>query len=354
LEKLELKNLITSPSIPILNNLQTILCFLYSASSAPLRFHKKYWSATQIEILKEKKMLNFLKSFLSFNPLRIRIPSLLDIVVVSDPEQIKKIEDSGNVDRLHAYDTASLPWWVKFYFPATKFHDDERDLWFCPFESASNPTYLPRRAYLEEKVATSYSQEDVKRIAELLNTNTSDEVLAHEMVQVVNRRFFEEDIPLAITKASNNTLQKLSEAILPWKYINAKKSQKQIMDYCAAKLPQNVHILDVGHNIGEVVQATAGALRRLKENRDKSVEEIFTTYAPTPQVPRIAIKSSDFDGLLSFPTTPGKTVIIMKVGEAAAKTRDLNFTFSAGTEKRACVFKEFFLNFMSDLQKELN
>ena len=125
------------------------------------------------------------------------------------------------------------------------------------------------------------------------------------------------------------------------------------MSYCQHNLSQDVHLLDVGHNIGEVVQATAGSLKTLKDNLDKPVEEIFTKYAPTPQVPRIAIKVSTFDGLLSSPTTPGKTVLILQIAKAAAKTKDLWFTFSAGRAERACVFKDFFLNFMTDLQQEL-
>ena len=296
-------------------------------------------------------MLNNAESVLK--PVRINIPFLIDVILVSEPEQIKKIETSGDVDRLHAYETKSLPWWVKFYFRATKFHDDERDLWFCPLESASNPTYRPRRAYLEEKVAENYSQEDVKKIAELLKTNASDEVLTHEMVQVVNRRFFGEEIPLSITKASNDTLNNFIDAIFPWKYKRAREAQKEIMNYCEHHLAKNVHILDIGHNIGEVVQATAGSLKILKDNLDKPIEEIFTTHAPTPQVPRIAIKSSTFDGLLSSPTTPGKTVLIFNVGKAAAKTRDLFFSFGSGSPDRACVFKDFFIAFMTDLQQEL-
>lgn len=296
-------------------------------------------------------MLTSGKSF--FNPLRINIPFLLDILIVSDPEQIKKIEASGDVDRLHAYETKSLPWWVQFYFKATKFHDDQRDLWFCPLESESNPTYRPRRTYLEEKVATGYSQEDVKKIAQLLKTNASDEALAQEMVQVVNRRFFGEEIPQHITKAAKDTLQSIGESLLPWKYIQARKSSKQIVDYCEQHLSKDVHTLDVSHNIGEVVQATAGALKILKDNLDKPVEEIFTSHPLTPQAPRIAVKSSTFDGLLSSPITPGKTVVILQIAKAATKTHDINFTFSAGTPHRACVFQDFFLAFMKDLQREL-
>src|SRR5262245_51285756 len=100
-----------------------------------------------------------------FSPLRILIPGLFDVVVVSDPEQIRAVEASGDVDRLHAYPTAELPWWVRKYFRATKFHDDVRDLWFCPFESSADPTYRPRRSYLEGKVAEGYGRDDVRRIA---------------------------------------------------------------------------------------------------------------------------------------------------------------------------------------------
>ena len=290
---------------------------------------------------------------ISFNPFRVKIPFLLDIIIISDSEQIKKIETSGNVDRLHAYDTASLPWWARIYFGATRFHDSKRDLWFCALESTSNSSYQPRRVYLEEKVAKSYRETDVKKIAELLNKNAEDEVLAYEMVQIVNQRFVDKEIPLSITKAAKNTLQSLGEGILLWKYIAGRKAQNQVMDYCAENLPDNVNILDIGHNIGEVVKTTTGALRTLKNNPDKSVKEIFTSNPLTPQAPRIAVKESNFDGLLSSPTTPGKTVFIFQIGKAAIETQDINFTFSTGSSERACVFKDFFLEFMKDLQQEL-
>jgi hypothetical protein len=72
-------------------------------------------------------------------------------------------------------------------------------------------------------------------------------------------------------------------------------------------------------------------LLRLRDNLDRPVEEIFTSHAPTPQVPRIAIRSSTFGGLLLFPTRAAKTVVIFKIGKAAAKTQDLLFTFSTGS-----------------------
>ncbi len=296
-------------------------------------------------------MLNSVPSLL--NPLRITIPFVLDLIFVFDPDQIKQIESSGDVDRLHYYETQSLPWWVQLYFPSTKFYDRDRDLWFLPFESSSNPTYRPRRGYLSEKVATGYNQDDVRLIAQLLRNNASDEVLAYEMVQIVNQRFFNREIPAEITKIAEYTVQKFSEAIFPWKYFKGIESQQKIMNYSQGNLASEVHPLDVGHNIGEVVQATAGSLRTLKNNLHRSVEDIFTEYAPTPQAPRIATKASTFNGMLSYPTIPKETVVILQIAKAAAETKDLRFTFGTGTSERGCIFKDFFLNFMKDVQYEL-
>ncbi|MEO0708566.1 MAG: hypothetical protein AAF050_23300 [Cyanobacteria bacterium J06649_5] len=286
-------------------------------------------------------------------PRRINLPFLLDVVVVSEAAHIRQIEKSGDVDRLHAYATEALPWWVQFYFRSTKFHDRDRDLWFCPFEASFNPTYATRRAYLEEKSAEGYSQADVQRIAHLLETNAADDELARAMVQIVNKRFFGQEVPPEIIEAAKHTVQQLTEALVPLKHEQGVQAQAKIMNYCEHSLPKDVHPLDVGHNIGEVVQATAGSLKTLKQNAGRSVEDIFTEHAPTEQVPRIAVRASTFNGLLSSPTKPGETVIIFKIAEAAAKTKDIWFTFGTGDSERACVFKDFFLSFMRDLQQAL-
>jgi hypothetical protein len=63
--------------------------------------------------------------------------------------------------------------------------------------------------------------------------------------------------------------------------------------------------------------------------------------------------SSTLGGLLWLPTSPGKTVVILKVARAAATSHDLYFTFGTGKPERACVFMPFFLSFMKDVQQEL-
>jgi hypothetical protein len=309
-------------------------------------------SATTLRVeLRGIMMYNGGQSLLS--PLRIKIPFLMDLVIVSDPDQIRRIEASGDVDRLHTYRTADLPWWVRTFFRSTKFHDDKRDLWFCPFEPASNPTYRSRRAYLEQKVAEGYSPGEVQKMADLLMSNADEEALAYAMVQIINRRFLGREIPDPVCRAAKNTLQNLGEALVPGRYGRARRSREQILEFCEQNLDPHVHILDVGHNIGEAVQASAPALRRLKENLDQPIEEIFTRYAPTDQVPRIATRASRLGGLLWFSTKPGKTVVILKVAKAAARSHDLYFTFGTGKPERSCVFMRMFLEFMKELQAEL-
>jgi len=288
-----------------------------------------------------------------FRPLRIKIPFLVDIVYISDPEQIKKIEASGAVDRLHTYGTKSLPFWIKTFLSATRFCDYERDLWFLSLESDHSPEIAERRKRLETEIAKGYSPSDVQNIAALIKAKADDEKLAYAITQVVNRRFFGQDVPPQIARAAQHTLQRLGETILPWKYLRARASQKKIMAYCETALGGRAHLVDIGHNIGETVQTTSIALRLLSANLDKPVEEIFTRHALTTKVPRIATKSTRFDGLLLFPTVPGKTVLILQIEKAAAKSNDLRFTFGTGRSERACIFKDFFLDFMRDLQKTL-
>ncbi|HEU4333812.1 MAG TPA: hypothetical protein VFT32_04900, partial [Candidatus Eisenbacteria bacterium] len=154
-------------------------------------------------------------------------------------------------------------------------------------------------------------------------------------------------------EAANHTVQDLPASLLPWTYRRGVASQRKIVDHCARTLPEGTHLVDVGHNIGEVVQATAGALRRVAANPDTPVERLFTEHAPTPQVLRIAVRPSTIGGLLRGPMRPGWTVVILKVGEAARRSGDLRFTFGSGGPERLCVFQEFFMNFMRDLQAAL-
>jgi hypothetical protein len=292
---------------------------------------------------------------IQFNPLRrITIRSLVDVIVVSKPEHITCIEGSGKVDRLHKYGTKSVPFWAKTFFKATRFYDFKRDQWFLSLESNTIGEYGERYESVSAKVRDWYTQEDVETIADLLEAKADDETLARAITQVVNRRFFGQDVPPPITRAAERTLQKMGETLCPWKYFRGRAAQKRIMAYCAKTLDGNMNLVDIGHNIGATVQTATVALRRLQKHLNERVEDIFTEDALTPVVPRIATEATDFNGLLRSDTTPGKTVLIYQIEKAAAESGEISFTFGAGLPARQCVFKDFFLAFMNDLKATLN
>lgn len=43
-------------------------------------------------------------------PTRWNIPFLVDVVIVTNPEQIRKIEQHPDVDRIHGVPTKDKPW----------------------------------------------------------------------------------------------------------------------------------------------------------------------------------------------------------------------------------------------------
>ena len=299
-------------------------------------------------------MLDRIRSL--FLPLRIRLPFLVDLVILTQAEQIRAVEASGDVDRLHVSDTAELPWWARTFFRATRFHDSDSDSWFLAFEPTSHPDYKTRREYLEQQIATGYSAEDVSRIADLLQNNANDAALADAMVQIVLRRFMKqgEPVPQRVNQAAAQSLQSLGEAVVPGRYAKARSALHETMTYCQEHLEEDAHPIDAGnHNLGEIVQTTFGALRLLSENLETPVEELFTKNPQTLQVPRIAVRRSKLGGLLTFPVKPGWTVVILKIGKAAQETGDMRFVFGAGLPTRQCVFRDFFLDFIRDLQQQL-
>jgi hypothetical protein len=284
---------------------------------------------------------------------RIKIPFIVDIVIVSDADEIKKVDQSEDIDRLHYYDSKDLPWWAKLFFKATRYYDFERDLWFCPFAPKSDPGYKSQLNYLKDHVLKGYDKDDVSHITHLLKSNALDEDIRYAMVQVVNRRFFGKDIPKEIIHEAQFTFQSIGEMVNPFNYKRAVLAQQNIATYCEENLDSHVNFADICHNIGTVVHTIAGALKTLKNNINQDVEKIFTQNPLTPQVPRIAINTSNIGGLLKTNAIASKTVFICKIGKAAVQTGDLTFTFGIGTSERECIFKDFFLSFMKDVQLAL-
>ncbi|BBN08796.1 hypothetical protein MPTK1_4g14540 [Marchantia polymorpha subsp. ruderalis] len=296
-------------------------------------------------------------------PLRIDLPLPfipIDVVLVSDSTQIVSITGNPDVDRLHAQPTEKLPFWTRWYFSGTRFHNKSHDKWFLAFEPQSETVeYSERRKLIVDGLSTGFVDADVKAIADQISSNASEEAIAVTITQIVNGRFMgpgKDSIQLAHVQEARNLLQtSILDALVPGHQQAGVKAQEATYDFCSKNVRPGTNVMDAAHNVGNTANIVVSAIMTLKANVDTPIEHLFTRKGncPTPQVPRVVMKDTTLNGLLSYPGRPSSTIILMQISEAAEQTNSLFFTFGTGSERRVCAFKDFFFDFMSSLQSEL-
>eukprot|EP00904_Undaria_pinnatifida_P011760 jgi/Undpi1/7714/HiC_scaffold_23.g10187.m1 len=226
---------------------------------------------------------------------------------------------------------------------------------FVPLTSTKDPRYTKRRAYVAENVKDGVLEEDVKKIAYLMHTGAPQEELERAVVNGVNRRFYNKDVPDDIVESAGKTSDKLSDAITLG-YFPAKCHRNKVLDFIE-KNPEGLEgcpFADFSHHIGAAVQLLTPSCQFLHKETDRTrpILDIFTQndMPMTVQTPRICIKDTTLGGLLDKPAKAGKTVFILQIRQAAAETKDSLFTFGAGIDERQCAFKFAFQKLMADLQ----
>ncbi|CAN0152582.1 unnamed protein product [Ectocarpus sp. 6 AP-2014] len=289
---------------------------------------------------------------------RVDIPFVIDRILVTDAELIRKIADHPDVDRVHGVPTKERPWWINAYFPATRFIDRQDEM-FVPLTSTSDPNYEHRRTYVEEMVKDGVAEEDVKKIAYLMHTGAPQDELERAVVNGVNRRFFGQDIPADIVEHSSKTANTIGDALSSG-YFPTLRHQGKVMDFIEQnnELHQGCPVADFSHHIGAAAQLLTPSCQFLHKEKDRSraILDIFTQQGDMPMTvatPRIAIKDSTLGGLLKKPAKAKWTMFILNIRQAAAETKDSLFTFGAGVDKRQCAFRFAFQKLMADLQTEL-
>eukprot|EP00884_Botryococcus_braunii_P020123 jgi/Botrbrau1/6795/Bobra.0057s0027.1 len=112
---------------------------------------------------------------------------------------------------------------------------------------------------------------------------------------------------------------------------------------------------DYIHNIASAAKEARQTVMSLVASPNVPLEELFTkaSNCPVKAVPRIALKETTLNGLLSKPALPGKTVFFFVSPVAAEKYKNLYFTFGSGAEYRSCPFLPFWKSLMTDLQTNL-
>ncbi|CAM9396375.1 unnamed protein product [Discosporangium mesarthrocarpum] len=288
-------------------------------------------------------------------PRRVTLPCIADLVIVSDPEQIRQVAAHPQIDRLHAVSTEEKPWWVRTLFPATRFWDQD-DNYFVPLTSSTAPGYTHRRDYIKDKLVSGISKEDVALVARLLHEGALDMDLTMAVVNAVNKRFFgEKGIPEDVVKAALGTVDEISAGTMT-SYWSAKRAQERVLKFIQSN-PEDLGgcpAADFSHHIGASAQLLTPACKYLyaQRNRDRPVLDIFTEHDMplTKRTLRIAVEDTTVDGLLDRPAIANRTVFILDIRNASAATKDPLFTFGAGVDQRQCMFKLVFQQFMEELQ----
>ncbi|CAM9775686.1 unnamed protein product [Ascophyllum nodosum] len=288
---------------------------------------------------------------------RLAIPWIVDRITVHDANLIRKITEHRDVDRIHGVPQHEKPWWVRAYFPTTRFQDRDDEM-FVPLTSTKDPRYKERREYVERKVANGIAAKDVEKIALLLHESAPQAELERAVVNAVNCRFFNgKEVPAEIVAAAGKTCDQLPDVLKKF-YFPPLYHQRKVLDYIEKNSDdhEGCPAADFSHHIGASVLLLTKAVKYLhEEDRGKTIHDIFTQddMPMTIQTPRIAIRDTDIDGILDKPARAKWTVFVLNIRAAANETKDLLFTFGAGVDKRQCAFKFVFQSFMKDLQQEL-
>ncbi|KAL2632267.1 hypothetical protein R1flu_016953 [Riccia fluitans] len=320
--------------------------------SLPLGITRTLVNIVQKFVLKQNK------------PLRIDLPLPfipIDVVLVSDASQIVSISTNVDVDRLHGQPTEKLPRWVRWYFSATRFHNKSHDKWFLAFEPQSESAqYKERLKLLKDKLNEGFEQSYVEKVANQILRNAPEDEIAVILTRMVTIRFMSEtseDLITADVVKKARTLLKTSilEAFGPGNQKNGVSAQEATYSFCERNVAQGENAMDATHTIGVIAASLTFAVNKLKENPDVSIDNLFTrkSNCPTPMVPRVVMRETTLNGLLSYPGRPSSTIIFLSISSAAEQTSSLFFTFGSGGEYRVCAFKQFFYDFMTALQAEL-
>lgn len=184
----------------------------------------------------------------------------LDQVTVSGADNIQKVLNSGDVERMTSpsRDLSALPFWARCFFPVTRFYSSQYG-WFLPLISDADAAYPPCRRFLDQKFEKrGFLDEDVSAAADLLEAEepASDDALIKVFVQAIYRYFSPgKPIPAAVLKAANKQLNTPVESFLPWRrwpsasgtdtvYSHASDSRKDIPG--AESLPDKC-VVDLAH-----------------------------------------------------------------------------------------------------------
>ena len=208
---------------------------------------------------------------------RINFVLGLDRITVSGADNIRKLEESGDTDRVIDADRnlQSLPLWARIFFPVTRFYSTVYG-WFLPFVVSSHSSYKPCRAFLDQRFSKrAFFTDDVKAAADELEkgAGADTDTLNGTYQRAIFRSFGgSTDLPQELLDETKNQAKGIADAVLPWKRWPAQSCAKAVYSYAAKtrdQLPDAKGLPDeVVTNMGHVSRRSAfNSLRMCANNK---------------------------------------------------------------------------------------
>lgn len=300
---------------------------------------------------------------------RRRLPGL-DMITVSDLQTINAILNSGDVDRVARANTkpSSLPWLFRYYFPLTRFYNPKQDGWFLPLRSREVSSYVPCRAFLDDKFKTKRDvTEYAREAAELLcrEKKATDRELSDVGIRWVWSHMVPEDhppIPDSVLKDVTMQVGPISQAFLPWKVLPAHDATAAVFQFADDQLRSlgvrdelpDAAVTDTAHILFAMNLNGPPLLRALGDTPYDDLDDILIRLGLTKNSIRVCIRAGTLGGVLpsNEPASPDSSVVLIDIAQVAKETNDSSYAF-ASTQDRPCAAKHLIREFATAVQTEI-
>lgn len=299
----------------------------------------------------------------------------IDVLTINTVAAIQKAQESGDLVKVGeaSPDVVKNVQWLVMNFLGNARHHESRFGWFM----AMRKDQLSTTSYLDVKFCPrSFDVKNLAREATNVLDDPSnkkkDEAFTRIFVNAIGVRFLPKNNSIIPSKLIKNAESKQLDGVLPaLNPLNRLKSRRVVKNACTFmqeevveagdkyNLPDSYPV-DVAHStLSTAANAVDALTSLLAKDPEQSVELMMCNRDKRlDTIPRQVMIDSTLGGLLpsNKPAIAKKTVILLKIGNAAKETNDLSYAFAAGPngdKNRHCSAELAILELLKAVQSEL-
>eukprot|EP00172_Hildenbrandia_rubra_P001516 Plantae.Rhodophyta-Hildenbrandia_rubra.ctg2081.p1 GENE.Plantae.Rhodophyta-Hildenbrandia_rubra.ctg2081~~Plantae.Rhodophyta-Hildenbrandia_rubra.ctg2081.p1 ORF type:complete len:334 (-),score=72.81 Plantae.Rhodophyta-Hildenbrandia_rubra.ctg2081:241-1242(-) len=303
---------------------------------------------------------------------RLKFFNFIDVLWVSDPEDIRRLEASDKISRLHSEETKDIPAVARFVLQASMWFNPETDAWFMGMEakdSIKHPIkrdvhYQKRISYIKDELRRGYTRDDVDDMVVLLKDEKKKNYkldVERKALQTVIGRFLKdggENLPDEFVKDTESTVSRPSQILNPITYQRGRRANLNVIRWLQKNMNPKGNLGDNAHNTHVTTKGFSRILLEYtKSDKFASPRDFLTAFPAVKQLFRVATKDSKLENVLNKPLKnamiPYKTIVVLDIERATKDTGNDLYMFGAGVEERQCPFKNFFFEFLDETKQKI-